>query len=204
MEPVFPDDVKTPRAPDKVTPARKVLENEEIIVVEPETEKIPAADSGEPDLSREQGSTSSTESPVPTAFAGTKVELHTHPRIERDPGKQFQPENSQPGARSADGSGDLLIGQEGRFIGHFRSEKRIRDRKVFEKAAHRLQEALEEFESRFFEDWQSVNLEVDVLPGTLKRSAKAVSTGFDPEDRFIPEGGPGRERVVGALERGAN
>ena len=123
VEAVFPDDAKTPRAPDKVTPDRKVLENEEIIVVEPETEKIPAAEPGEPDPSREQGSTSSTESPLPTAFAGTKVELHTHPRIERDPGQQFLPENAKPGAKSAEGSGDLVIGQEGCVIGDFRSRE---------------------------------------------------------------------------------
>ena len=110
MEPVFPDDVKTPRAPDKVTPARKVLENEEIIVVEPETEKIPSADSGDPDFPTEQGSTSSAESPVPTAFAGTKVESDTRPRIERCPGKQFRPENAKSGGKSAEGPRDFIIG----------------------------------------------------------------------------------------------
>ena len=122
-----------------------------------------------------EGTKTPSQPEVSAASAGTSVVP-----AESDPGVAKTSPTTKPrksSRASTDGPKDFIACYSSRFIGHFRSEKRISNRKVFEKAARRLQEGFEEFDIRLLEIYKPVKLKVD-LPEDMSKIAEGEFQWF--------------------------
>jgi hypothetical protein len=159
---VQPDEVLTQGERDKIIPSseQKADASQQPAILDP---------TDNPDASsihkKGKGVTPPPESEVPAAPAGSSLPAATSDQglasNDATPSTAPTAKKTTTTSPSNDTPKDFIVAYDGRFIGHFRSEKRISNRKVFEKTARRLQEGFDEFDIRLLEIYKPVKLKVD-------------------------------------------
>lgn len=113
------------------------------------------------------------------------------------PGREQPPSTGRneapPGApRARRDVRDFIIAYDGRFIGHFRSLKRITNRKAFVKAAQRLVDVIDDFDLERLEIFKPVALAV-ARPENAEEIREEIFNWFTPDPSQDPEITPLRE-----------